>query len=122
MRRCSLHLADGDRLSRPVPLPHSGQVDPREGERPADPDRDARHLLQQGPRQEARSDRLPDEAQLTIGAGTHRRLQLYRVCPPIWGMTAIARNSPSSRGTSPTGTRLSWRMSVYNSSTPVAVT
>src|SRR5436309_13485298 len=51
MRRSSLHLADGDRLSRPVPLPHRGQVDPREGERPADPDRDARHLLQQGPRQ-----------------------------------------------------------------------
>src|SRR6266581_9226947 len=59
----SLDVPRRNRVPRPRSLALDGQVDSREGERPADPYGHARRLAQQGPREEARPDRLADEAE-----------------------------------------------------------
>src|SRR5437016_2780848 len=63
MRLPSFHLTDGGRPRRPVALSHRGQIDAREGECSTDPDRDSRHLVEEDPSQQARSNRLANETQ-----------------------------------------------------------
>src|SRR3989449_478117 len=65
----SLHVPRGDDLRSAAGLAEGRQVDAEEGQTRADRHPDRRHLGEQDPGQETRSDRLSDEAQAHDGRG-----------------------------------------------------
>src|SRR5205823_8471309 len=67
--RRSFDIPDRDGFLHPVSLSHGGQVDTEEGEGAAESHRHAGSLVQQDPGEQARSDRLADQAQAHDGRG-----------------------------------------------------